>query len=121
MGETFPPFRFEQKKRTTSGGRRSTISERIFRKITVPFRLQNSHFRTFSEGGKRRKRDSFEYGPLLAFAKKYDCFADVYVPFEFEPKFPAFFADGEHLLSLKFLGIEESLMLVLGGSELAGR
>ena len=35
-------------------------------------RLQNSRFRTFSEGGKHRKRDphlSFEYGPSLAFAK----------------------------------------------------
>ena len=36
MVRKFLPFRSVRKKRTTSGGR-STISEWIFRKITVPF------------------------------------------------------------------------------------
>ena len=55
--------------------------------------LQNSRFRTFSEGGKRRKRlspfslavftlvpdFSFEYGPSLAFAKNTTVLQSIFV------------------------------------------
>ena len=39
-------------------------------------RLQNSRFRTFSEGGKRRKRDPrVRIWSVVRVRKKYDCFA----------------------------------------------
>ena len=54
----FPLFHFEWKKRTTSIWRKSTISERISRKITVPLTF-NRNFRISFLNGKHPKREPF--------------------------------------------------------------